>query len=144
MEVTRNRGDDLLDIVRVLLLVQGGVLLATTVEALVWAIAFGGAAGPSFLVTAAMAGAIFVARARMRVDRRWAQRLVYVVEGVLVATLAIDTALAVAIIGAVPPAVAVLTRFVLPVSVIALLRRATRSAAALSAPATAAAAEGVS
>jgi hypothetical protein len=80
----------------------------------------------------------------MRVDRRWAQRLVYVVEGVLVATLAIDTALAVAIIGAVPPAVAVLTRFVLPVSVIALLRRATRSAAALSAPATAAAAEGVS
>ena len=143
MEVTRRPADDLLDVVRVLLLVQGAILLATTVEALIWSIAFAGAAGPSFLVTATMAAAIFVARARMRVDRRWTHRLVYIVEGVLVATLAIDTALAVAIVGAVPPAVAVLTRFVLPVSVIALLHRAARSAPVPSAPANASSAEAV-
>jgi len=144
MEATRrDRGDDLLDVVRVLLLVQGGVLLATTVEALIWSIAFAGAAGPSFLVTAAMAGALLLARARVRVDRRWTHRLVYIVEGVLVASLAVDTALALVIVGAVPPAVAVLTRFVLPIAVIALLRRATRPAAAPPSPSTAAAMEAV-
>jgi hypothetical protein len=128
MATSRRPADDLLEVVRVLLLVQGSILVATTIEAFIWSIAFGGAAGPSFLVTAAMAAALFVTRARMA-DHRWTRRVVYLVEGVLVATLGVDTALAIAITGTVPPAVAVLTRFVLPLSVIALLRRATRPAA---------------
>jgi hypothetical protein len=140
MATSRRPADDLLEVVRVLLLVQGSILVATTIEAFIWSIAFGGAAGPSFLVTAAMAAALFVTRARMA-DHRWTRRVVYLVEGVLVATLGVDTALAIAITGTVPPAVAVLTRFVLPLSVIALLRRATRPAAAPIASSIAAVAE---
>lgn len=126
METTRHTADDLLDVVRVLLLVQAAILVATTIEAFVWSLAFAGAAGLSFLVTAAMALTLVVARARLRTDRRWTKRLVYIVEGLLVITLAIDTALAIGITGTVPPVVAVLTRCVLPLSVIALLRRASR------------------
>jgi hypothetical protein len=124
MQIARGPAEELLDIVRVLLLVQGGVLLAATIEALIWSIAFAGATGLTFLLTAAMALTLLVARARLRADRRAAHRLVYIVEGLLIATLGIDTALAIGLTGAVPPPVAILTRFVVPLSVIALLRRA--------------------
>ena len=130
MDMSRRQADELLEVVRVLLLVQGAILVATTIEALIWSIAFAGAVGPSFVMSATTALTLLVARARLRVDRRWSRRLVYIVEGMLVGTLAIDTALAVAITGTVPPPIALLTRFVLPLSVIALLRRAVRVSAA--------------
>ena len=50
----------------------------------------------------------------------------YGVEGFTLATLALDTALALAITGAYPPPVALMTRLVLPLSVVLLLRRAAR------------------
>jgi len=130
MDMSRRQGDELREVVRVVLLVQGAILVATTIEALIWSIAFAGAAGPSFVMSATMAATLLVARAHLRVDRRWSRRLVYIVEGVLVGTLAIDTALALAITGTILPPVALLTRFVLPLSVIALLRRAVRVSAA--------------
>jgi hypothetical protein len=122
MESAR-RAEELLDVVRVLLLVQGAILLATTIEALIWSIAFPGASGVMLVLTAATAAALLVSRARLRAGSRRGRRTLYVVESVLVVTIAIDTALAIGITASLPPPVALLTRFVLPLTVIALLRR---------------------
>lgn len=127
MDTTRTTNEDLLDVARALLLLQGAILVATTIEALVWGTAFGGSAGPSFLLSAASAAVILVARVRLRSGRTWSRRLVYAVEGLILATLAIDTALAIALTQELPPLVALLTRFVLPVSAVALLRRSARA-----------------
>jgi hypothetical protein len=67
-----------------------------------------------------------VAGARLRAHRSWARRIVYVVETVILVNLVIDIAVAVVITGHVPPIVALLTRFVLPLSVIGLVRQSTR------------------
>lgn len=123
MDNSRRRSNDLLEIARVLLLLQGSILLATTIEALIWGIAFAGGGGLPFLMSGAAAAVILLARLRLRADRRWTRRLVYGLEGFTLATFAIDTILAIALTGALPPAVAILTRLVLPVSVIVLLRR---------------------
>lgn len=128
MNTSRRSADDLLEVARVLLLLQGAILVATTIEALVWGTAFGGSVGPSFLLSAAITVAALAGRARLRSGRRWTRRLLYGVEGLVLATLAIDTALAVAFTQALPPLVALLTRGILPVSVIALLRRSARVA----------------
>src|SRR5687768_16080918 len=130
MEMTRRPADDLLDLARVLLLVQGSIFVATTIEALIWGMAFAGAAAAPLLLSAAAAAVLLVARARLRDDRRWARRLVYGVEGFSLAFLAIDLVLAIALTGTPPPAVALLTRFVLPVSVIYLVRQSARATVA--------------
>ena len=127
MDTTGRHTDELLDVARVLLLLQGAVLLATTVEALIWTLVFPGAAGTPFLMSIAAAVLILVASARVRVDRSWTRRIVYGVEMVILVNLVIDLVLAVVVTGAVPPIVALLTRFVLPLSVIALLRRSARA-----------------
>ena len=123
MNNSRRTSGDLLEVARVLLLVQGAALLATTVEALIWGLAFAGSGGVPFLMSGVAAAVILVARVRLRADRQWSRRLVYVVEGFTLATFAIDSALSIALTGAIPPAVAILTRLVLPIAVIALLRR---------------------
>lgn len=123
------RPDELLDVARVLLLLQGSILVATTIEALVWGMAFAGAAGVPLLLSGAAAVVIFVARARLRPDRRRTRRLVYGVEAFTLAFFALDLALATALTGTPPPAVAILTRFVLPLSVIYLLRLSARASA---------------
>jgi F0F1-type ATP synthase assembly protein I len=139
MSVSRPAGDDLLDVARVLLLLQCSILVATTIEALVWGLAFPGAGGVSALLTAVPAATLLVARARLRRGRTWARRAVYGVEGVILAFFAVDTALAVIVTRGLPPIVAILTRLVLPVCVIALLRRSRRAARAPLAPAVSAA-----
>jgi len=111
----------------VLLLVQGAVLVATTIEALFWTLVFPGAAGMPFLMSAVAALLVLVASARVRAGRSWTRRVVYGVEVVILVNLVIDIALAVVITGHVPPIVALLTRFVLPLSVIGLLRQSTRA-----------------
>lgn len=129
MDTTRRPADDFLDLARVLLLLQGSILVATTIESLIWGLAFAGAAAAPALLSGAAATTILVARARLRADRRWTRRLVYGVEGFTLAFLALDLALAIALTGTPPPAVAVLTRFVLPVSVIFLVRQSARAIA---------------
>ena len=126
---TRRAADDYLDLARVLLLLQGSIFVAMTIESLIWGIAFAGAAAAPLLLSGWAAAAILVARARLRVDRRWTRRLVYGVEGFTLAFFALDLALAIALTGTPPPAVAVLTRFVLPVSVIFLVRQTARATA---------------
>jgi len=126
---TRRAADDYLDLARVLLLLQGSIFVAMTIESLIWGIAFAGAAAAPLLLSGWAAAAILVARARLRADRRWTRRLVYGVEGFTLAFFALDLALAIALTGTPPPAVAVLTRFVLPVSVIFLVRQTARATA---------------
>lgn len=128
MATKQGSSEDLLDVARVVLLVQGWVLVATTIEALVWSAAFPGATGLPVVMSGAASAALLFGRTRLRADRSWTRRLVYGVEGLILATLAIDTALAIAIIGAYPPAVSLLTRLFLPVAVILLLRHAARGA----------------
>jgi hypothetical protein len=130
MEMTRPHNEDLLDVARVLLLVQGAILVATTIEALLWSFVFAGAAGAPVWFSGAAATIILVARVRLRADRRRTRRAVYAVETVILVSLAIDTALAIALAGALPPVVALLTQLLLPVSVILLLRRSARATAA--------------
>jgi hypothetical protein len=131
MDANRRPADDFLDVARVLLLLQGSILVATTIEAVIWGMAFAGAAAAPFLLSAASAVVILVARARLRGDRRSTRRIVYGVEGFTLAFFAVDLVLAIALTGTPPPAVAILTRFVLPVSVIFLLRQSARTTAAL-------------
>lgn len=128
MDTTR-RPDDFLDVAKVLLLLQGWVLVATTIEAMVWGMAFAGAAGVPLLLSGGAAVVILVARARLRPDRRRTRRLVYGVEAFTLAFFALDLALALALTGTPPPAVAILTRFALPLSVIYLLRQSARASA---------------
>ncbi len=130
MDTTERPADDFLDLAKVLLLMQGSILVATTIEAVIWGMAFAGAAATGSLLSFAAAAVILVARARLSADRRWSRRLVYFVEAFTLTFLAVDLVLAIALTGTPPPAVAVLTRFVLPVSVIFLLRQSARATAA--------------
>jgi len=130
METIRRPADELLDVARVLLLLQGSILVATTIESLIWGVAFAGAAAAPLLLSGAAAVLILVSRARLRADRRWTRKLVYGVQGFTLVFLALDLALAIALTGTPPPAVALLTRFVLPVSVIYLVRQSARATVA--------------
>ncbi len=114
---------------RALLLLQGAILVATTIESLFWGFVFPGAGG-AVLMSGASAVVILVARTRLRADRRWARRFVYAVEVLLLVAVAIDIALAIALTHALPPVVALLTQLVLPVSVVAILRRSAGAARA--------------
>lgn len=144
MNRTRQPADDFLDVARVLLLLQGSILVATTIEAVIWGMAFAGAAATPSLLSGGAAVVILVARARLRADRRWTRRLVYGVEGFTLAFFALDLALAIALTGTPPPAVALLTRFVLPVAVIFLLRQSARATGTPTSRSTTSALEGAS
>ena len=126
--VMRGRRAELLEVVRVLLLVQAAILLANTVEAFVFGLAFSGGVTPTVLMTAASALAVLVSRARLSTETGRGRRALAIVEGVIIASLAIDTALALFLTHQPVPLVSALTRFALPVAVLALLAR-TRAAA---------------
>jgi len=121
METARRPTDDLLDVVRALLLLQGAILVATTIESLFWGIVFASTGGP-VVMSATSAVVILIARVRLRADRRWARRLVYAVEGLILLSATIDTAISLALAHALLPMVTLLTQIALPISVIVLLR----------------------
>jgi hypothetical protein len=129
MDDERRPADDLLDVARALLLLQGAILIVSTIEAAVFGLAFPGGAG-TVLVSGATAAVLFVARARLRPDRRRSRRIVYLVEAFTVVPFVVDVALALVLVHALPPAVAILTQLVLPLMVVTLLRRSARAAAA--------------
>jgi len=129
METARRPSDDLLEVARALLLLQGAILVATTIESLFWGLAFA-LTGGALVMSAASAVVILVARIRLRPDRTWSRRLVYAVEGLILLTAVIDTAISLALAHALLPMVALLTQIVLPISVIALLRRSRGSSLA--------------
>jgi hypothetical protein len=134
VDASRGPADELLDVARALLLFQGAILIATTIEALVWAAVFPGASGSPVLMTGAAAIVLLAGRLRLRADRRWTRRLVYAVQGFILLTAAADIAIALLLAHALPPMVALLTQVVLPIAVIALLRRAARRARTAATP----------
>lgn len=112
---------ELMDVVRVLLLFQGAILVVNALEAAVFAMAFSAAVTPTMLLTAASALAVLISRSRLTSGSRRGRRMIAVVEGVIIVSLAIDTALALFLTHQPLPLVAVLTRFALPVATLALL-----------------------
>ena len=134
METTRRPADDLLDVARALLLLQGAILVATTIEALVWAAVFPGASGSPVLMSCAAGVVILVGRTRLGDNRRWARRLIYLVEGTILLTAAVNIAIGLALAHSLPPVVALFTQAVLPLSVIVLLRRSARHARTAATP----------
>jgi hypothetical protein len=126
MDTTRRPADDLLDVARALLLLQGAILVATTIEALVWTLMFAGASGSPVVMSGAAAVVILIGRSRLRADRRRTRQLVYLVEGFILLTAAVDVAIGLALAHALPPIVTLLTQVVLPISAITLLRRSAR------------------
>ncbi len=120
-QTMRREPADLVDVTRVLLLLQGAILVANTIEAGLFAVAFSAGVVPSVLATAVAAMAVFIGRARLAHGGRRSLRVTYIVEGVIIAMLALDVTLALVLTHQTVPAMAVLTRFALPVAVIALL-----------------------
>jgi len=118
----RGRADELLEVLRVVLLLQGAILVANTIEAALFAVAFNGGQTLSVLLTAVAAITVLVARSRLGASRA-GRRPLFVLESFLLVSLGIDTALALFFTHQAVPVVSVLTRFVIPVSVIALLGR---------------------
>ena len=119
----RTRTEDVLDLARVLLLVQGALLIVSAIEAAFFGAVFGGAAFLSALPTAAAALIVLVTRARLRPGRA---RLLFAVEVVIVLALAVDVALAIVIAHRAVPLVMIVTQFVLPLAIIASLTRLSR------------------
>lgn len=119
----QRRQAELFDVVRVLLLFQGAILVVNTLEAAIFAIAFSAAVTATMLMTAGSALAVLVSRARLSTESGRGRRALAIVEGVIIASFAIDTALAYFLMHQPLPLVAVLTRFLLPVATLALLAR---------------------
>src|SRR5882672_5942463 len=113
METTRHPSDDLLDVARALLLLQGAILVATTIESVFWGLAFASTGG-ALVMSAGSAVVILVARTRLRPDRTMSRRLVYAVEGLILLTAAIDTVISLVLAHALLPMVALLTQIALP------------------------------
>lgn len=124
-----NPANDLLDVARVVLLLQGAIMVVATIEAAVFGLAFPGAEG-TIVLSGAAAAVLLLARARLRPDRRRSRRIVYVVEGLTIAPFVVDIGLALVLAHSLPPAVAILTQLVLPLAAITLLRRSARAASA--------------
>ncbi len=125
MGTESRRTDDLLDVARVLLLLQGCILVATTIESVAWGAVFG--ASGTALLSAASAVTILVARIRLRPDRGWPRRLIFVVEYVTVSVFVIGIVLSLVLAHALPPLLALITQLLLPIAVITLLRRTRRA-----------------
>lgn len=124
---TDDRSAGILAILRTLLLLQAGVALLGAMEALAWSAFFGPSASVPALLGVATVAVLLVLRGR--VPRLRATRVLLALEAVIIAGWLLDLALAVLLVGAVPPPVAWLTRLALPVAAIALARSARRTAA---------------
>jgi len=119
---------ELADLAKVLLLLQAAILVTSTAEAALFAIAFSGGLTPIVVLTAASAVALFVTRGQIERSRR-ARRIAIAIEIFVVISFGIDGALALVITGAPLPLMALASGFVLPVALIALLLRLGRAPA---------------
>ncbi len=110
-------------VVRTLLLVQGGIAVMSTVEAIIAGVALGGLAFPIVLLTAGAAVfTLLAARGVVRRSRR-ARKTVIWLEGFVLFFAAIDLLLAMALAKRGLELVPTLTRIVVPIVIIRLLRR---------------------
>ena len=120
------RTHGVIDLVRVVLLLQGAILATAAVEAAFFSAVFGGASAPSALLTGIAALVVFIARARLGPARRRGRRALYLVEGAILLSFGVDVILTLLIARTSVPPVAVVTQFAIPVAVIWLLGRVSR------------------
>jgi hypothetical protein len=116
---------DLVDLLRVLVLVQGGLALLSTVEVLLWMLFSGGSAGPlgpTALITASLATATLAIAAGLRRRSRIARWGAFVIEAGIILVFLVDLGLALFMAHRALELVPILTRLVLPLAVIVLLR----------------------
>lgn len=125
-----SRPRDAVEVVRVLVLLQAATLVVSTLEGWI-ALGFGGgvAGAPMVLLTAIACGLTFAAVSGIGRRAAWARRLTLVGAGLGLVVAVIDLGLSLVMTGQGLPLVAILTRLLLPVAVIAILRDATVRAA---------------
>lgn len=120
---TTSTRTDLREVVHVLVLVQGAILVARTIEA-VFFLAFAGmAAVVSLGLTAAAAVLTMVTAGALARGSRRARRWTLVAESAVIAVGVVDLLLVLAMTGGLPGPVGLLVSLVLPGAVIVLLRR---------------------
>lgn len=126
----------MLGIVRVLLLLQGGFALLSTFEVVMTGVATGflPALAPAVALTAATGLLFLVLAAWISRRSRIARRIAVAAEVTVVAVALVDLGLALFLAHAPLDLVPLLTRFVLPVGVIVLLRGPRRPMAEAQAP----------
>lgn len=115
--------DGLVEIVRVLVLMQGAMLVASTIQAAFFASNFPQAGRGAVVLTGLATIATFAALWGLGRGAGWARRLTYAGEAFVLAGAIVDELLALGLSGAPLGLVATLTRVVVPVAVIVLLRR---------------------
>lgn len=119
-------------IARLLVLLQGAVLVAATIETLVVMSAMDPGALPTLVLTAAAAVLTFLAAWGIGRGSRWARRWTIVAEAGVLLLVAADLAIAAFLGGLELVPMTVVLRIGVPIAVITLLRRPrTRPAAAL-------------
>jgi hypothetical protein len=114
-----------IDLVRVLVLIQGGIALVSTIEVLFWAsfVDPTGTLGLSVLLTGGVAVATLVLAAGLGRRFRPARRMVMGLEAIILLFALVDLGLAVFMADRLLGLVPLLTRVVLPITVIVLLHR---------------------
>jgi hypothetical protein len=122
MERKTPRPDDLVEVVRVLVLMQGAVLVATTIEASLFGLAFGSATGPAVLLTAGAALLTLATARGLGRRRRWARRVTIVAESGVLAGGLLELGLSMLVSGTSFGIVPTLTRLVVPIFAIVALR----------------------
>lgn len=115
--------DDLAAVVHILVLVQAAIGVALAIEAAIFLSFTGAAAIPIALGGAVAALAMLVVAGGLGRRARWARRLALIGESAVLLLALADTVLALLTGTILPPPMAVLTRVVLPLAVILLLRR---------------------
>jgi hypothetical protein len=111
---------------RVLIALQAAVLITATVEALILGTILGGAQPATLGLTGGSAALALAAAWGLGRRARWARRLTIVGESFVLLTAAVDAILAIALIHGLPPLVTVVTGGLVPLAVLALLRRTSR------------------
>lgn len=113
----------LIEVVRILVLLQGAIALTSALEAAILGAAFAGSATPSFILTAGGALVTLSLAAALGRRARRARRLVIWLEIGWLLVAVVDLALAVFLARRALEPVPILTRLVLPLAIVYLLRR---------------------
>ncbi len=119
---TPDRGS-LVEVAVVLVIIQGAILVVGAIEAMVFASFVGPGGIASILLTVVAAGLTLGTACGLARHRRLARRWALVAETWVLLVAGLDTALSFAVVGTAPGPVLVLSRVVIPLAVIALLRR---------------------
>ena len=120
---TRSLRPDLMEVAHILVLVQGAILVASTVEAVFFLAFAGAAAGVSLALTAGAAVLTLATAAGLARGSRRARRWTLLAESGVLAFGLLDLVLALLMTGEAPPPVPLLAGLVVPAGVIAILRR---------------------